>query len=101
MPEPVNYFKATDPSGDCIQYSQGDIVVRNGKSYVAKIAPVLCLPPENKDSGWELVSTTVTYYNSSTAPIGINPGDEWFNPDTGKLYKYIVDADSKQWVQIY
>lgn len=99
-------FKVTDASGNCIQYSKGDIVYKNGEAYIAFRDPDLCKSPEHKASGWEpLVNersgTTVTFFNSSTPPSRVVQGDEWYNPVTGKLYKYIKDDDSEQWVQIY
>jgi hypothetical protein len=99
-------FKVTDASGNCIQYTKGDIVYKNGEAYIAKTTPTPCLSPEHKASGWEPLTgertgTTVTYFNSTTPPTRVVGGDEWFNPDTGILYKYIVDADSEQWVQIF
>ena len=98
------YFIAVQPSGDCTQYSKGDVVVRNDITYIAKTTPILCLPPENKNSGWEPVSNqtvSISFFNSISVPDNVKSGDEWFNPNTGKLYKYIVDVDSAQWVEIY
>jgi hypothetical protein len=99
-------FKATDKFGKCNQYTKGAIVYKNGEAYIATRDPVLCLSPEHKGSGWEPLSSertgiTVTYFSGSTPPSRVVPGDEWFNSNTGKLYKYISDADSEQWVQIY
>lgn len=99
-------FKVTDASGNCIQYAKGDIVYKNGEAYIAATTPTPCLSPEHKASGWqplvgERTGTTVTFFNSTTPPTRVVQGDEWFNPDNGKLYKYIVDTDSEQWVQIF
>jgi len=99
-------FKVTDASGACIQYAKGDVVYKNGEAYIATRIPDLCKSPEHKNSGWEPLTsertgTTVTYFNSSTPPARVVQGDEWFNPNTGRLYKYIVDTDSEQWVQIF
>lgn len=99
-------FKVADPAGVCIQYRTDDIVYKNGKAYIASRDPDLCKSPEHKNSGWEPLigertGITVTYYNSTTPPTRVEQGDEWFNPDTGKLYKYIVDLNSEQWVQIF
>ena len=99
-------FRVTDTSGNCIQYTEGDIVYKNGEAYIATRNPDLCKSPEHKGSGWEPLSnerngTTVTFFNSITPPSRVVQGDEWYNPDTGKLYKYIVDANSEQWVQIF
>lgn len=99
-------FKATDVSGNCVPYNKGDIVYRKGEAYIASRTPDLCKFPEHKGSGWEPLSSerqgvTVTYFTGTTPPARVTSGDEWFNSDTGKLYKYIVDADSEQWVQIF
>jgi hypothetical protein len=101
-----NIFKVADSSGNCIQYTQGDIVYKNGKAYIAKRNPDICKSPEHIGSGWEPLSSdrtgvSVTYYTGSTPPSRVVPGDEWFNSDTGRLYKYISDTDSEQWVQIF
>jgi len=99
-------FKATDVSGKCISYSKGDIVYKNGEAYIATRNPDICKSPEHKGSGWEPLTSertglTVTYFSGTTPPSRVSPGDEWFNPTTGKLYKYISDTDSEQWVQIF
>lgn len=59
-------FKATDISGNCVQYSKGDIVYKNREAYIASRNPDLCKSPEHKNSGWEPLSsertgTTVTF----------------------------------------
>jgi len=99
-------FKVTDASGNCIQYAKGDVVYKNGEAYVASTTPVPCLSPEHKASGWQPLSsertgTTVTFFNSTTPPSRVVQGDEWFNPNTGKIYKYILDTDGEQWIQIF
>ena len=102
----LKIFKITDISGNCIQYLKGDIVYKNGEGYIAVRDPDLCKSPEHKNSGWEPLAseragTTVTFFNSQLPPGRVTEGDEWYNPNTGKLYKYIVDSDSEQWVQIF
>lgn len=99
-------FKATDASGKCVPYNKGDIVYKNGAAYIASRIPDLCKSPEHKGSGWEPLTnertgTTVTYFTGTTPPSRVEPGDEWFNPNTGKLYKYIKDIDSEQWVELF
>ena len=46
-------------------------------------------------SGSDSASVTA----SSAAPEGPENGSVWFNADTGRLYVYLVDDDSGQWVQ--
>ena len=38
--------------------------------------------------------------NSSSAPVSPQQFDEWFDPDTGILYRYINDGTSSQWVEL-
>jgi hypothetical protein len=99
-------FKASKDGVRCTQYFKGDIVYKNGEAYIASRDPDLCKSPEHTNSGWiplasERKGRTVTYFTGTTPPSRVLPGDEWFNPNTGKLYKYISDTDSEQWVQIY
>jgi len=99
-------FKVSDSSGSCIQYIKGDIVYKKGKAYIATRNPDLCKSPEHIDSGWaplnsERAGKSVIFFSSTTPPTRVDSGDEWYNPNTGKLYKYIVDTDSEQWVQIF
>ena len=99
-------FKVSGVDGQCIQYAEGDIVYKKGEAYIAERAPDLCKSPEHKLSGWqpltsERAGTTVTFFSSSTPPSRVVFGDEWWDPSTAKLYKYIIDTNSEQWVQIY
>jgi hypothetical protein len=99
-------FRATDSLGKCLTYSKGDIVYKNGEAYIATRNTTPCLSPEHKNSGWEPLTSertgiTVTYFSGSTPPSRVMPGDEWFNPNTGKLYKYIADTNSEQWVELF
>lgn len=41
-----------------------------------------------------------SWTNSSTAPVSPSDGDEWFDPDTGILYRYVNDGTSSQWVEL-
>ena len=42
----------------------------------------------------------ITFTSSSTAPVGANKGDKWYDTDTDILYEYIPDGDSNQWVDV-
>jgi len=99
-------FKVTDETGKCIQYLKGDIVYKNGEAYYADRDPALCLSPEHTNSGWkpligDRTSSTVSFFSSTVPPSRVLQGDEWFNPNTGKLYKYIKDTNSEQWVELF
>ena len=43
---------------------------------------------------------TMTFTNSETEPEIANEGDHWFDSSSGKLYIYIEDKDTKQWIEL-
>lgn len=47
-----------------------------------------------------VAATGPTWTNSSSAPGSPSDGDEWFDPDTGILYRYVNDGTSSQWVEL-
>jgi len=52
---------------------------------------------------WIVVAATETYgpvFISDTPPTNPLCGDIWYESDTGKLFVYYQDIDSKQWVQV-
>ena len=52
---------------------------------------------------WLVVAATETYgpvFISDTPPPNALGGDLWYESDTGKLYVYYCDIDSKQFVQV-
>lgn len=52
---------------------------------------------------WIVVASTETYgpvFISDTPPPNPLGGDLWYESDTGKLFVYYCDIDSKQWVQV-
>jgi hypothetical protein len=105
MANPI-IFRSIGPDGKCLTYPEGSIVYKNGEAYIATRETTSCLSPEHKNSGWEPLTSertgiTVTYFSGSTPPARVSPGDEWFNPNTGKLYKYIADTNSEQWVELF
>jgi hypothetical protein len=40
------------------------------------------------------------YVNSETPPASADLGDRWFVPSTGKLFTYVFDGTSNQWVEL-
>ena len=71
MKPPLNW-KIKDNDGNHIRYRRGDVVSKNGKLYSA--------------------TRTTTVEDGSP--------DEWYDTSSGKLYKYIDDETSKQWVEV-
>jgi hypothetical protein len=43
---------------------------------------------------------SLQHFVSTTEPIGVTVGDEWYNPSTGILYKRIASSLGVQWVNI-
>ena len=50
-------------NGICVQYSMGDIVYKDGKSYIAKKPPIPCKFPEELNSGWEILQSQYVIEN--------------------------------------
>lgn len=92
-------------SSEYAVYSYGDVVERNGVSYVCSVENTSGYIPEDTNSGFILLgggtggSGTVNFSFSPTPPVSPDAGDQWFDSDNGVLYVYVVDADSGQWIQ--
>jgi len=43
---------------------------------------------------------SLQHFVSTSEPIGVTVGDEWYNPSTGILYKRIASSTGVQWVNI-
>lgn len=91
-------YRAYDENGKLIVYSAGDVVKYNGKNYIAQYTISETSPAH---AGWSLMGGGINFYSSATPPNNVSIGDEWLNINTGKIYKYIDDGDSSQWVNIY
>ena len=92
-------YRAYDENGKLITYSKGDVVVYNGENYIAKYTISETSPAH---PGWSLLGGAgIRFFYDSVPPSNPNVGDEWLNVTTGKMYKYIDDGDSVQWVNIY
>tara|TARA_R110000824_G_scaffold316132_8_gene503306 strand:- start:5658 stop:5975 length:318 start_codon:yes stop_codon:yes gene_type:complete len=86
-------FSGGEPS----VYAQFDMILFEGKMFVANDTIRGQSPDTN--SNW------VPWGNSrisfrSTGPPDPEVGDTWLNDSTGKLYTYMNDTDSKQWVEL-
>ena len=93
----VGEYAATYPTGESIQYNFGDAVLFEGKLFVASVAINFGSPDINPD--WiPLGNSRISYRN--TIPPDPKIGDKWFNSGTGKLYTYIDDGETKQFVEL-
>lgn len=97
--------KYSSGSSEYAVYSYGDVVERNGVSYVCSVENTSGYIPEDTNSGFILLGGgtggggNVNFSFSSTPPASPGAGDQWFDSDNGVLYVYVVDADSGQWIQ--
>ena len=97
-------WKPRDENNDFVIYTKGDVILKNGQTYVAtRTTSVQDGSPEHGvKAGWRelLDNRSENYINSDTAPVNPSVGDEWYDTSVGKLFKYIDDSNSKQWVEI-
>ena len=97
-------YKSHNTRGSLITYNKNDVVIYDGKSYIATKMLREISPAHGERGGWILFgggSNSIQFYWGETPPVNANVGDEWFNVSTGKTYKYITDGNSEQWVNIY
>lgn len=93
----VGEYRKYDPDGRLLQYKKGDTVLFNGINYIAtKTTSVRS--PISKNSGWERLTSTATFYCQEIEPEISFEGDRWFNTTLGILYTRVCDTDGLQWV---
>ena len=101
-PEQLNYrgnFKEYDSRGYEVTYNVGDVVLYDGKQYVAIERNKKSLPIK-KNSGWKELSGDIEdYHYSDSIPLNANIGDRWVDRLTGKMYTHIEDKNGFHWVE--
>ena len=90
-------WSARYPSGEIRRYTIGDAVLYEGKLFIASENISVGGPDTN--SAWIPSGNSRISYRS-TKPPDPKIGDNWFNSATGKLYKYIDDGETKQFVEL-
>jgi hypothetical protein len=105
----INYLgkhrKYVEGTSTYTVYVRGDIVERNGVSYVCDAKTTSGYIPEDANSGFLVIGGgtagggTVNFTFSPTAPTSPSAGDQWLDSLSGILYVYVVDEDSGQWIQ--
>ena len=90
-------WSARHPSGEPRRYFSGDAVLYEGKLFIASNNISVGSPDTNSD--WVPEGNSRISYRS-TQPPDPRVGDNWFNSATGKLYKYIDDGETKQFVEV-
>jgi len=102
MTSPLKW-KIKDDDGRFYVYKTGDIVSKNGKIYSALRRTTVedGSPEHGSKAGWlEYTEDRIKKFTDGTsAPLDPTVGDEWYDTSTGKLFKYIDDETSTQWVE--
>jgi hypothetical protein len=92
-------YRQYDSRGYTIQYSVGDVVLYDGKRYIATANNVNSIPTK-VESGWNIMSgDVVNYHYSDSMPLSANVGDRWVDRVTGRMYTYLEDKNGFHWVE--
>tara|TARA_R100001509_G_scaffold148320_1_gene106055 strand:- start:21046 stop:21384 length:339 start_codon:yes stop_codon:yes gene_type:complete len=92
-------FKMNNTKGSPTIYSRGDVVLYEGKTFIANETVFGVYPTFDKEQRWYCLAGSAVYVQSDVPPSAKN-GDEWFNSSSGRLYRYLQDASGEQWVEI-
>ncbi len=90
-------YAATYPTGESIRYSRGDAILFEGKLFIAS-EDINHGTPDTNPRWVPLGNSRISY--RSTTPPDPKVGDNWLNSNTGKLYTYIDDGETKQFVEL-
>lgn len=90
-------YKTRYSSGETIIYASGSTVLYEGKLFVSKATIFSGSPDTNSD--WAPLGNSRVSYRD-TQPPDPRIGDTWFNSSTGKLYTFIDDGETKQFVEL-
>tara|TARA_Y100000034_G_C6806513_1_gene362190 strand:- start:169 stop:483 length:315 start_codon:yes stop_codon:yes gene_type:complete len=99
----IKDFQIMDIQGKSILYKKGDIVNKDGKSYIATRDTRGYSPEHGKRGGWKQVNKNriAKFSYDNDAPELPKEGDEWYDSSNGILFKYITNEDGNgQWVEI-
>jgi|TARA_R110000850_G_scaffold127665_1_gene246822 hypothetical protein len=90
-------YRTRYPSGETITYEANSIVLYEGKLFIST-ARILSGSPDTNNNWSPLGNSRVSYRD--TQPPDPRIGDTWFNSTTGKLYTFIDDGETKQFVEL-
>ena len=99
MTDRGNYIPIND-RGLPVVYERGDEVSHGGGTFRAiKRNTYLDGEPGVGDS-WERLTQSFVHSNGNNPHANPNIGDEWYDKNTGILFKFLDDGNSKQWVEV-
>jgi len=93
-------FKNRTENGIPITYQIGDVVMHEGKTYIASKTVRGFSPRLGEKVGWTLLSDRQVLYETENEPFHSSVGDEWLNTSTGIYYKKIRNERNNVWVEL-
>jgi|TARA_R100000008_G_C3583967_1_gene170673 hypothetical protein len=91
-------YKKINPNGSPVTYNRGDVVYLNNESFIAS-KTITGINPHSRNSGWLSLAKVQVFYESPSAPVFAKNGDEWYDSDSGILYKRLKDNNGEHWVE--
>jgi len=92
-------YQENDENGSPVNYSIGDVVTFNQKTYIA-YEPVIG-HPYIEGNGWYQIDSGAALFNQIDPPKFVKSGDKWFDSDTGILYTMLVQENGYiHWVEL-
>ena len=94
-------FDVQQSNGELTVYEPGDVVEFKGNNYIAR-KKISGFSPIHTKSGWVKFNSnrSMNFTKSDTPPEIANEGDHWYDSSSGKLFIYIKDVDTEQWVEL-
>tara|TARA_B100001059_G_C17688625_1_gene503704 strand:- start:628 stop:942 length:315 start_codon:yes stop_codon:yes gene_type:complete len=90
-------YRSRHSSGEPIIYEIDSVVLYEGKLFISTARILSGSPDTNRD--WSPLGNSRISYRD-TQPPDPRIGDTWFNSSTGKLYTFIDDGETKQFVEL-
>jgi hypothetical protein len=99
----IKDFQIRNIQGKSILYKKGDVVRKNGRSYLAIRDTRGYSPEHGEKGGWKRINKNrIGKFSYDIDPPELpSQGDEWYDSDNGILFKYITNEDGNgQWVEM-
>jgi hypothetical protein len=90
-------YSSSYPSGEPSRYQSNDLILFEGKLYIAN-ASIKGESPDTNTNWIPWGNSRVSF--RSTKPPNTKIGDTWINSETGKFYTFLDDGDTEQWVEL-
>lgn len=95
------YRKYIAGSSNYETYVYGDVVEKDGSSYICGVSKTFGYLPEDPVSGFRIMQRIIVNFTEGiTAPASPIKGDRWFNTADGVLYTSVTDDSGTIWVKL-